>query len=197
MKIKLKFGANEEICKSRTGEEACAWLGSEEALRKVKRAFEFALRRGKEAGFPLCGHRREPGELVIGEESAVVIKEKCPLGTSVTGRFHVHVPPVEEDWTNEYFSPSYLLNTFLLGQKGFCDCVGYVKGGKMYVKCYEFPGKDELLRSDVPRLLGKLFNLAEKGLTGKTADEYEDIMRKVESALRVCTVEIGSLRRYG
>ena len=191
---KLRRRLREELEKRGVhDEEACAWLKDKEALEKVRKAFELAAILGREVGFPLCGHDKKPGEFVIGEESMLIKEEKCPAGVPMTGFFHVHVEPVEEFWLNEYFSTEDFLYVFLRGEKGYTDCLGYRKGGKMYVKCYAFPGKDEILHSEIPQLLGKIYNIVEKGrglVVGEQAQKYEELMRKVEEKLHVCVVEI-------
>jgi len=172
-------------------EEACAWLKDKEALEKVRKAFELAASLGREVGFPLCGHDKKPGELIVGGKSWLMMERKCPAGVPMTGFFHVHVEPVEEFWLNEYFS----LGDFLLGivqeRKGFIDCMGYRKGGKMYVKCYICPGRDEFCHSEVSELLDELSNLTVWGVVPEEqAQKYEELMRKLEKKLHVCVVEI-------
>jgi len=175
-------------------DEACAWLKDKEALEKVRKAFGHATTLGVEVGFPLCGRDRKPGDFVFGEEAEIIIEEgKCPAGAPITGFFHVHPESVEEFWANEYFSTANLFNTFLRGEKGYTDCIGYIKGGKMYVKCYMFPGKEEILRSEVPRLVGKMMELVKRGrglAEEEIAHEFKYLMQKVEGELHVCVVEV-------
>ncbi|RLF35648.1 MAG: hypothetical protein DRN03_04905 [Thermoplasmata archaeon] len=175
-------------------DEACAWLRDEEALKKVRKAFGYATTLGVEVGFPLCGRDRKPGDFVYGEEAEIIIEErKCPAGVPMTGFFHVHPETVETNWLNEYFSTSDLFNTFLRGQKGYTECIGYIKGGKMYVKCFMLPEKEELLRSNIPRLVGRMMDLVKRGrglLVEELARKFEYLMQKVEKGVHVCVVEV-------
>jgi len=174
-------------------DEACAWLKDKEALEKVRKAFELTASLGREVGFPLCGHDKKPGEFVIGEEYWLVKEEKCPAGVPMTGFFHVHPEPVEELWINEYFSIWDFLFELLQDKKGFIECMGYRKEGRIYIKCYAYPGRDELHRRGFSELSYKIADIVEKGsglVPEEYAQEYKELMQKVEEILHVCVVEV-------
>ncbi|MCD6138251.1 MAG: hypothetical protein J7J91_06695, partial [Deltaproteobacteria bacterium] len=78
-------------------------------------------------------------------------------------------------------------------KKGFIECMGYRKGGRIYVKCYTFPGRDELHRRGFSEPLYKIADIVEKGsglVPEEHAQEYKELMQKVEEILRVCVVEV-------